>query len=149
MSERSPYDYVAVRVVPRIEREEFVNVGVVLFSRPRSYLHCLFDEDVTIAQRVTALATGFDTELLLAHLRAVRSVCSGDKGAGPIAQLTQSERFHWLSTHRSTAIQCSALHSGVCLDPATTLTRLFETLVDRNAWREAWRDAHREPPGAE
>jgi hypothetical protein len=129
MSERSPYDYAVLRVVPNIEREEFVNVGLVLFARTRSYLGCAIDDDARIARRVCALAEAFDVPLLHAHLAAVRATCAGQASAGPIAGLSQSERFHWLTTHRSTAIQSSVLRSGTCMDPQQTLAALFESIV--------------------
>ncbi len=131
MTERRPYDYAILRVVPRVEREEFVNVGVVLFSKPREYLQCLFEEEATITRHVLALSYDFDAGLLHQHLLAVRAVCAGDRAAGPIARLSQSERFHWLTTPRSTAIQSSRQHGGLCADPPATLTWLFETLIAR------------------
>jgi Protein of unknown function (DUF3037) len=131
MSDRSPYDYAVLRVVPNIEREEFVNVGLVLFSRARGYLGCTIDDEARITRRVSALAERFDVPLLHAHLAGVRAVVAGDASAGPIAGLSQSERFHWLTTHRSTAIQSSVLRSGSCVDPQQTLAALFESIVRR------------------
>ena len=129
MSERVPYDYAVLRVVPHVEREEFINVGLVLFSRPRSYLGVLIDADERISKRVSTLAAAFDTQLLLRHLAAIQDVCEGADTAGPIAQLSLSERFHWLTTHRSTAIQSSVLHSGSCLSPEETLRSLFKVII--------------------
>lgn len=129
--ERRPYDYAVVRVVPNVAREEFVNVGVVLFSRTNSYLDCALDDANRISRRVSELCAGFDTELLWAHLQGISSVCRGARDAGPIARLSQSERFHWLTTHRSTAIQSSVLHSGTCDDPNSTLAWLFEAMIKR------------------
>jgi hypothetical protein len=129
MSERIPYDYAVLRVVPHVEREEFINVGLMLFSRPRSYLGVLIDDEMRIASRVSALAAAFDTKLLLRHLAAIQDVCEGMDTAGPIAHLSLSERFHWLTTHRSTAIQSSVLHSGTCVSPEQTLHVLFKSIV--------------------
>ncbi len=129
--ERRPYDYAVLRVVPNVAREEFVNVGVVLFARTSGFLACALDDAPRIARRVSALCEPFDTELLWAHLQAVAAVCAGARDAGPIARLSQSERFHWLTTHRSTAIQSSVLHSGTCDDPSSTLARLFDAMIKR------------------
>jgi hypothetical protein len=131
MSERMPYDYAVLRVVPNVEREEFVNVGLVLFSRARSYLGCSMDDERRIAHRVSVLADPFDMTLLLPHLAAFQAVCAGRNTAGPIARLSQSERFHWLTAHRSTAIQSSVLHGGTCIDPEATLASLFHAIVRR------------------
>lgn len=128
---RLPYDYAVVRVVPNVAREEFVNVGVVVFSRSHGYLDCALDDAARVARRVSALCDDFDTELLWAHLQGVAAVCRGDRAAGPIARLSQSERFHWLTTHRSTAIQSSVLHSGTCDDPSSTLAWLFDAMIKR------------------
>lgn len=129
MSERISYDYAVLRVVPHVEREEFVNVGLVLFSRSGCYLGVLIDDEMRISNRVSVLESAFDTKLLLKHLVAIQTVCEGAVNAGPIARLSLSERFHWLTTHRSTAIQSSVLHSGTCMDPVETLRHLFNTIV--------------------
>jgi hypothetical protein len=126
--ERRAFEYAVVRVVPSIAREEFVNVGVVLFSRAAGVLGCQFATD---NHRMRGLAgpEKLDVEAVAAHLRAMREVCAGDPAAGPIASLSQSERFHWLVAPRSTAIQVSAVHGGITDDPASTLRHLFQTLV--------------------
>lgn len=126
------YAYAVVRVVPNIEREELINVGVVLYARTLGYLECRIDEAERIAGRLSALVApspGFDLARLEAHLRALPALCAGERGAGPVAALSQSERFHWLTTHRSTMIQSSVLHSGVCADPRAALAALFEKTV--------------------
>jgi hypothetical protein len=120
------FSYAVVRVVPRVEREEFVNVGVILFCAERRYLGCrlLLDE-----ARLRALAPGVDAAEIARHLDALRAVCEADAAGGPIAALSASERFHWLVAPRSAAIQTSAAHAGISDDPEATLARLFETLV--------------------
>jgi hypothetical protein len=126
--ERHPFEYAVVRVVPRVEREEFVNVGVVLFARSAGFLGCeiAFDRD---RLRVLAGEDRLDLEAIEAHLQAMRDVCGGAAAGGPIAALPPSERFHWLVAPRSTAIQISPVHGGVTEDPPASLRRLFETLV--------------------
>jgi hypothetical protein len=128
--ERHAFEYAVVRVVPRVEREEFVNAGVVLFARAAAFLGC---EIALPAERLRALAGGASIDLDLhavnAHLQAMRDVCAGDAAAGPIARLSPSERFHWLVAPRSTAIQVSPVHGGVTADPPSALQRLFRQLV--------------------
>jgi len=130
--ERRAFEYAVVRVVPRIERGEFVNVGVVLFSRAAGFLGCQIALDQA---RLQALAgpEPFPVTTIDAHLQAMRAVCAGDAAAGPIASLSPSERFHWLVSPRSTAIQISPVHGGVTDDPAAALQRLFRTMVSTTA----------------
>jgi len=123
---RDAYDYAVIRVVPRVEREEFVNVGVILFCAERRYLGCRIVAD---AARLHTLAPALDTEEIARHLDGMRAVCDGEPPAGPIAAMSPSERFHWLVAPRSTAIQTSAVHSGVADDPAAALDHLYERLV--------------------
>jgi hypothetical protein len=128
LPERRAFEYAVVRVVPRIERAEFVNAGVVLFSRAAEFLGC----EIALDQgRLRGLVGGapLDLSAVEAHLAAMRAVCAGDAAAGPIAALSPSERFHWLVSPRSTAIQISPVHGGVTDDPAAALRRLFATLV--------------------
>jgi hypothetical protein len=120
------FSYAVVRVVPRVEREEFVNVGVILFCPERRYLGCRLLRD---SARLRALAPGLDTTEIARHLDGLRAVCEGEPAAGPMAAMSPSERFHWLVAPRSTSIQTSAVHAGVADDPAAALARLFDTLV--------------------
>lgn len=126
MSGRLAFDYVIVQVVPRVDRDERVNAGVVLFCPAAAYLGCRIGLD---ERRVRALAPDVDVAAVGAQLDAIRAVCAGDASAGPIARLTPSERFHWLATPRSTVVQPSAPHAGLCDDPATALARLFDSAV--------------------
>ena len=123
---REPFQYAVIRVVPRIDREEFVNVGVILFCRTRGYLAARIELDVT---RLAALAPDATREELRDHLDAIVRVAAGEGDAGPIARLEQSERFHWLVAPSSTVIQTSPVHSGLCDDPQATLDQLMRKLV--------------------
>jgi hypothetical protein len=114
------YDYAYVRVVPHIERGEFVNVGVILFCRTLRYLDAKIRLD---ANRIAALAPAFDLTHLQTHLDFIPRICAG---AGPIGQLGQAESFHWLVSPHNTVIQTSPVHSGLCSDPALALARLLE-----------------------
>lgn len=128
MPERHAFEYAVVRIVPRIEREEFVNAGVILFARSAGFLGCQIQLD---EQRLRALGGGgtLDVAAVAAHLQAMREVCAGTTEAGPIARLPAPERFHWLVSPRSTAIQVSPVHAGATDDPRATLDRLYHTLV--------------------
>jgi hypothetical protein len=122
----SPFQYAIVRVVPRVERGECVNTGVVLFCRPRRFLAARVELDEA---RVRALAPDADLEAVRGHLDAFVRIAAGDADAGPIAALPESERFHWLVSPSSTIIQCSAVHTGLSDDPAAELEHLLERLV--------------------
>ena len=123
---RSQFQYATIRVIPRIERGECFNAGVVLFCRPRRFLAARVQLD---ERRLAALAPGADAELLRAHLDALVAVADGAPGAGPIAALEQSDRFHWLVAPSSTVLQASPVHTGLCEEPAEVLDRLFAALV--------------------
>jgi hypothetical protein len=120
------FDYAVVRVVPRAEREEFVNAGVILFCSERDYLDARVEVD---RARVLALDPGADLAEIEAHLRAIPRVCAGGEGSGPIGRLSRRERFHWLVAPRSTVVQVSPVHSGLCEDPARALEKLVERMV--------------------
>ena len=120
----SSFDYAVVRVVPHVEREEFINVGVILFCRTRRFLGAKIELD---RARLAALASDLDLGKVQAHLDLIPIICAG--GDGPIGKLSQAERFHWLITPRSTSIQVSPVHCGLCTDPADALEHLVETMV--------------------
>lgn len=120
------FDYAVVRVVPRVERGEFVNAGVILFSRTARFLEARIALD---AARLSALAPSIDRETVQSYLDAIPRICAGGDDAGPIGALSQSERFHWLVAPRSTIIQTSPVHSGVHGDLPAALAHLFEKLV--------------------
>ena len=121
-----PFQYAIIRVVPRVERGECLNAGVVLLCRPKRFLAARVGLD---RARLAALAPGVDPETIETHLAAIEAIAEGDPAAGPIARLGQGERFHWLVAPSSTVIQPSEVHTGLCADPAVELEHLFERLV--------------------
>lgn len=123
---RDPFQYAVIRVVPRIDRGEFLNVGVILFCRTRGYLEARIELD---EGRLAMLAPHAELEGLVEQLEALARVAAGAHDAGPIAELSQSERFHWLVAPSSTVVQTSPVHSGLCEDPGATLDHLVESLV--------------------
>ncbi len=128
MRATASYDYAVVRVVPRVDREEFINAGVILFCKACHFLAARVEVD---EERLRALAPGADVELIRRHLEAIPRICEGEEHAGPMARMSQSERFHWLVSPRSTVIQVSPVHGGFCEDPAAGLEELFAKLVGR------------------
>ena len=126
MRDHYPYDYAVLRVVPRVEREEFVNVGVIVSCPARDFLEARIELN---EQRLTAMDSTLDIESIRAHLLTIPAICAGGAQAGPIGQLSQRERFHWLVAPRSTIIQTSPVHTGYCKDPAEVLERLLNTMV--------------------
>ena len=121
-----PFQYAIVRVVPRVERGECLNAGVVLLCRPKRFLAARVGLD---RERLAALAPGVDPATIETHLSAIEAIARGEPSAGPIARLGQGERFHWLVAPASTVIQPSEVHTGLCDDPAVELEHLFERLV--------------------
>ncbi len=130
MPERSPYDFAVIRVVPRVDREEFVNAGVVVFCPTRKFLKARVVVDES---RLRALWPTLDLSLLRQHLEPFPAVCAGDPESGPIAARPLRERFHWVVSPRSTMIQISPVHSGLCESPGSVLDELFEKLVATTA----------------
>ena len=124
---RNAFQYAIVRLLPRIERGECLNVGVILLCRPRRYLGARMALD---ERRLVAIAPDLDPATVRPHLDAIERIAAGDATAGPIAHLEQAERFHWLVSPSSTMIQPSEVHTGLCDDPATELGHLMATLVD-------------------
>ena len=115
------FDYAIVRVVPRVERAEFINAGVVVFCLQQRYLEARVQLDQV---RLRALWPGIDLDLVRQHLEAIPKIAAGDPSAGPIGRLSQRERFHWLVSPRSTIIQPSPVHTGVCDSTDGVLDRL-------------------------
>ncbi len=126
MRDHYPYDYAVFRVVPRVEREEFVNVGVIVSCPARDFLEARIELD---EQRLMALDSALDVESIRAHLATIPAICAGGQQAGPIGQLSQRERFHWLVAPRSTIIQISPVHTGSCKNPTEVLEHLLNTMV--------------------
>ena len=120
------YSYAVVRVVPRVEREEFLNVGVVLFSREMDFLGARFEVDPA---RVRSLAPDVDPHTIARHLATFQAICDGEAVGGPIAALPRPERFHWLVAPRSTMIQTSPVHVGRSRDPEKALEDLLTEFV--------------------
>ena len=126
MPGRCSYDYAVIRVVPRVEREEFVNVGVILSCHEQDFLQAAIEVDEA---RLLALDPAIDLALVRAHLAAIPQVCAGGDAAGPIGKLPPRERFRWLVAPRSTIIQVSPAHTGRSDDPANALAHLVATMV--------------------
>lgn len=126
MHDHSMYDYAIIRVVPRVEREEFINVGVILSCPAKAFLEARLSLD---ERRLAALAPTLDATAIRTHLAAITTICKGGNDAGPIGRLSQRERFHWLVAPRSTVIQTSPVHTGWCKDPAAVLDHLLDTMV--------------------
>lgn len=126
MRDHFTYDYAIIRVVPRVEREEFVNVGVIVSCPARGYLEARIELD---EQRLKVLDGTLDIESIRTHLATIPAICAGGEAAGPIGRLSQRERFHWLIAPRSTIIQTSPAHTGSCKNPAAVLEHLLETMV--------------------
>jgi hypothetical protein len=124
--DRHAFDYAIVRVVPRVERGEFLNAGVIVYCSTLGFLEARIELD---AQRLLALAPAIDLAVVESHLAAIPRVCKGGSEAGEIGCLPQRARFHWLVAPRSTMIQMSDVHSGVHHDPRVALDTLFEKLV--------------------
>jgi hypothetical protein len=123
-----PFSYAAIRVVPDIEREEFLNAGLILFCRSRRFLQARTALDEAA---LSALRPGCDTDALRQQLALFEQTAAGDPAAGPISSLDQSERFHWLTAPRSTVVQPGPIHSGTTDDPAATFEHLWQVLVAR------------------
>lgn len=123
---RSPYQYAIVRVVPRVERGECLNAGVVLLCRSMAFIGARTELD---ERRLAALAPDTDPAIVRPYLAAIERIAGGDPAGGPMASLSAAERFHWLVSPASTIIQPSAVHTGLTDDPAGELEHLFETLV--------------------
>ncbi|HVZ70850.1 MAG TPA: DUF3037 domain-containing protein [Polyangia bacterium] len=126
MSARRAFDYVVVQVVPRVDRDERVNVGVIVFSPTAAWLGCRFAVDEA---RLRALAPDLDLAAVTRQVEAIAAVCAGDPEAGPIAAMSPSERFHWLAAPRSTVVQPSVGHAGLCDTPENALDRVFRASV--------------------
>lgn len=126
MPAMSSFDYAVVRIVPRVEREEFINAGVILFCLERDFLEArvLLDRE-----RLQALFPDADLATIEEHLHAVPRIASGGEDSGPIGKLSRRERFHWLVAPRSTMLQVSPVHSGLCEDAGLALEALIRAMV--------------------
>lgn len=126
MQEQHLFEYAVLRVVPHVEREEFINVGVILYCAKRRFLKTVYHVD---ANRLRAICTKIDIEAIASNLNSFQQITEGEKSSGPIGQLDMPSRFRWLTATRSTVIQTSKVHPGFCKDPQQTLDRLHQELV--------------------
>ena len=126
MSVNDQYEYAVIRIVPQVEREEFLNVGVVLFCSKRKFLRCRYNLNVA---RVSAVFPELDLAEIQEHLHSFERICHGEADSGPIGRLVPAERFRWLTATRSTVLQTSKVHPGLCGDPDTMLDRIFQQQV--------------------
>lgn len=126
MQDKHLYEYAVIRVLPRVEREEFLNVGIIIFCKSKKYLQVVYRLD---ENRLKCLAEEFDLEQIEKNLESFEKICNGAKDGGPIAQLDVPSRFRWLTAVRSSVIQTSRPHPGFCSELDHTLQRLFKELV--------------------
>ena len=127
MPDKFRYDYALIRVVPKVDREEFINAGVIVSCPDLSFLEARIKLNES---RLLALDPNVDLDLVRNHLATIPTICSGGDAAGSIGQLPQRQRFHWLVAPRSTVIQTSPVHTGRCADPPAALDHLVATMVD-------------------
>jgi hypothetical protein len=126
MQEKYLFEYAVIRIVPRVEREEFCNVGIILYCKDKKFLQTMH----TINEnRLRALDEKLDIPEIEAYLLAFEKICQGAKDGGPIAQLDMPSRFRWLTAQRSTILQTSRVHPGFCANPQEALKRLHDQLV--------------------
>jgi hypothetical protein len=120
------FEYAVIRVVPRVEREEFINIGVILYCPKQKFLKTILMVDEA---RIRAFAPGLDIDCLKDNINSFERITNGDAEAGPIAKLDIASRFRWLTATRSTVVQSSKVHPGLCTDAEATLIKLFNQLV--------------------
>ncbi|KQC00671.1 DUF3037 domain-containing protein [Pedobacter sp. Hv1] len=126
MQERHLFEYAVIRVVPRVEREEFINVGVILYCAKQKYLNVAFEVN---EERLKAFNCELEPSVIAANLMAIAKICEGERGSGPIGKLDIASRFRWLTATRSTVVQASKVHPGFCIDAEETLQKLYQELV--------------------
>ncbi|MDP9048289.1 MAG: DUF3037 domain-containing protein [Bacteroidota bacterium] len=126
MQQKHLFEYAVIRVVPRVEREEFLNIGVILYCAKQQFLQTRYLLDET---RIAAFSSDLDMTELKEHLCSFERICTPDKAAGPIGKLDMPSRFRWLTATRSTVLQTSKVHPGITADAPETLGKLFHQLV--------------------
>ena len=126
MQDRVTYEYAVIRLVPKVEREEFMNIGVILFSKRKKYLGIKYTVD---KRRINAFSEDVDTEMIQDYLDAWEQICEGSPKGGFIGDLELSLRFRWLVACRSTIIQSSKTHPGLCHDPESVLQKLYTRYI--------------------
>lgn len=126
MQEQHLYDYAVIRVVPRVEREEFINIGLMMYCKRQKYLRIEYQIPT---EKIRLFSSEFDIEQLKTNLDSFAKICSGNKEGGPIAQFEIAERFRWLTAIKSSSIQTSRPHSGFSSDLDATFNKLFTELI--------------------
>ena len=126
MQNRVTYEFAIIRLVPKVEREEFLNIGVVLFSKRKKYLGIKYTLD---EKKINSFSNKVDTNRIHKYLKAWELICKGKPDGGSIGQLEQASRFRWLTASKSTIIQCSPTHPGLCHDPEKILDEIFNRYV--------------------
>lgn len=126
MQDKLLYEYAVVRLVPKVEREEFLNIGVVLYCAEKKFLDVLFCVD---EERISLFTPKLDIDELKSYLEAFNEICKGAADGGPVAKLSIAERFRWLTATRSTIVQSSKVHPGFCIEPGDKLQQLYGQLV--------------------
>lgn len=126
MQENQLFEYAVIRVVPRVEREEFINVGVILYCKSQKFLKVLLDLD---EERISFFSGNADVSDIIENLHAFERICTGHAKGGPIAKLPLADRFRWLTATRSTVVQSSKVHPGLCVDAEKTLAHIFMQMV--------------------
>lgn len=126
MQDRHLFEYAVIRVMPRVEREEFINVGIILYCAKLKYLKAAFK---VFPEKLRALNCELEVGVIEENLNAIVNISTGGKTAGPIGELDLASRFRWLTATRSTVVQCSKVHPGFCIDAEETLNKLMQELV--------------------
>lgn len=127
MQHKHLFEYAIIRIVPRVEREEFINAGVILYCAGENFLQTKFCLN---AQRIATFTAEIETEEIEKRLQAIEHICNGDEEGGAIASLPTASRFRWLTAAKSTVVQTSAVHPGLCISAKETLKKLFAELVE-------------------
>jgi hypothetical protein len=120
------FEYAVIRIVPRVDREEFINVGIILYCKKPAFLQCLYHLD---KEKIRTLCKDLDCNEVEEYLLSFKRICEGTKDSGPIGQLDLALRFRWLTATRSTVVQTSKIHPGFTIDPEETLKKLYGQLV--------------------
>jgi len=126
MQQNQLFEYAVIRIVPRVEREEFINAGVVLYCAKQKFLKAIFEIN---QERLAAFCGRIEIPEVEENLLAFERICKGGEGAGPIGKLDAASRFRWLTATRSTVVQTSKVHPGFCVNAEETLVRLYDQLV--------------------
>ena len=126
MQDRVTYEYAVIRLMPKVEREEFLNVGVILFSKPVDFLKLKYAID---EERIRSFSSDIDLDTVHEYLQAWKNIAEADSKGGKIGKFEAASRFRWLTASKSTIIQCSAVHPGLCTDPQHVLEEIFQRYV--------------------